>query len=77
MLVKGFYDGMKVHTSSKGTTFADVFIRGLCVDGTADFEQIKLRTFNEAVIKDLQGYSKDDILNLDLTVRDAFIEGVI
>lgn len=71
MLVSCYFDGIKSATSSKGNTYGDIFCRGMREDGTADFEQMKFRTFDEAVIKKANGLQKDDIINLELTIRDA------
>ena len=77
MIVKTVFDGMRTYVSSKGTTYADIYVRGVSANGTEDFEQVKLRTFNNEVINACIDFNKDDILELDLTIRDAMVEGVL
>ncbi len=76
MIVKGYYDGNKSHVSGKGNVYADIFFRGMTADGTADIEQAKLRTFSETVINACRNLNQGDIVELDLTIRDATVEEV-
>lgn len=76
MIIQAFCDGVKTYISSKGNPYADIFIRGVDAEGSPDFEQLKLRTFDEKVIKTCQEVKKEDLISFDITIRDATIEGV-
>lgn len=77
MLVQFCFDGMKSYISSKGTRYADLFVRGITDEGKADFEQIKLRTFDESVIQDCEKLKQNDIVALDLSIKEATVDAVI
>lgn len=76
MIVQFFYDGIRSYTSSKGNRYADLFVRGVTDEGTADFEQVKLRTFDEAVIQSCERLKPNDVVGLDLTIKDATVNCV-
>lgn len=76
MIVQVFYDGMKEQTSAKGTVYADLFGRGATTSGDPDLEQSRYRTFNEGVIKAARLWKPGDLVELDLRIRDATVEGV-
>ncbi len=76
MLVQFCFDGIKSYVSSKGTRYADLFVRGITDEGTPDFEQVKLRTFDESVIQDCERLKPSDIVALDLSIKEATVDAV-
>lgn len=77
MVVQVVFDGMKEATSSKGNHYADLFVRGMNVDGDADVEQLHLRTFSETVIAQAKTLGKGDVAHVDVKFDDAFVREVI
>lgn len=76
MILSGFFDGMKESLSSKGNAYADIFFRGMDGDGLPDFEQSHYRTFDADVIAGARKLAKDDVIVLDIQIRDAVINGL-
>lgn len=76
MIVSVYVDGFKENKSAKGNVYGDLFCRGVAADGSADFEQLRLRTFNEEVVAKLRKMPKDAVVDLELRLRDATIEAV-
>lgn len=76
MILTAYFDGVKEATSSKGNKYGDVYVRGMDAEGVADMEQLKLRTFNEGVLAVAKTLKKDDVINLELQLRDATVEGI-
>lgn len=76
MVLAVYYDGCKEAVSSKGTRYADLYVRGMNAEGEADMEQMRLRTFNDSVIAVAKTLKKDAVINLDIVIRDALVEGV-
>lgn len=78
MYIQALYDGLKTYISQKsGAQYADIFLRGVdSKSGDPDMEQLKLRTFDEKVIKTCQQMKTGEIVNFDITIREGLIEGV-
>lgn len=77
MIISVYVDGLKEATSAKGNQYGDLYCRGVSGDGTPEFEQLKFRTFNSDVLAKLRKVNKDQLVELDLQIRDATIEGII
>lgn len=76
MLVNMYFDGIDVKTSAKGNEFAVLYLRSINADGTPDFRQEKLNTFNQDVISCCKKLKPTDVITVDITVRDGIIETV-
>ena len=68
--------GIKKFVSSKGAVYGDVYAFGLDAEGGQDFEQIKIRTFKKEVVSACERLKSGDSIFLELTVKDALLEGV-
>lgn len=76
MFIQTVLDGVREKTSSKGSKYAEVYIKGVDEDGTPDFVQRRFMCFDEVVIERLEKFKKDDLINLDLEIREATIVGI-
>lgn len=70
-----YFDGVKVR-QGKSQVYADIFLRAKLPNGQADMEQMKFRTFNEEVIKICRTLNAGDIVNIDLQIKDAFVQSI-
>ena len=71
-----FFDGVEVKKSAKGIDFATIYLRSIKEDGTADFKQEKFNTFNPEVISSCRKLKQNDIISVDITIRDGLIETI-
>ena len=76
MIFSAYWGGIKEHTSSKGNKYADLLVYAMLDDGDPDLEQTKIRTFDEDVIKVARDFKRDDVVLLDLVIRDATCSGI-
>lgn len=76
MVLVAYFDGFKESVSSKGNPYGDIYVRGMNAEGVADMEQLKLRTFSSDVLAVAKTLKKDDVINLELQLRDATVEGL-
>lgn len=76
MVLSVYFDGYRESVSSKGTKYADLFVRGMNAEGESDMEQLRLRTFDEGVIGVAKTLKRDAVVNLNIVIRDALVEGV-
>lgn len=76
MMVPCVFEGMEEKTSTKGKTYALVYVHGVDEDGNETLKQYTYMTFDEMVVGALRTKQKGDNVNLDLVIREAVIEGV-
>lgn len=77
MLVNLFFEGMQVKKSSKGTEFAILYLKSMKADGTPDFKQERLNTFNAETISACSKLKFGDIATFDITIKDGLVESVV
>lgn len=73
MVVPFVLDGVKEKTSSKGSSYAEIYVRGVDENGDADFVQKRFMTFEEDVITKLRTKKPNDCVNLELEIKDATV----
>lgn len=73
MITYCIFDGVKEKISSKGNKYGEIFVKGLKEDGTADFEQVKLRTFSEDVLNSCKALKTAETIKIFFSVNDFSI----
>lgn len=76
MFVQFLLEGVKQKTSSKGTGYAEAYVKGVDEDGNPDIIQRRFMIFDEDVIEKLKRKKAGDLVNLELEVRDATVVNV-
>lgn len=76
MFAQFLLEGVREKTSSKGSAYAEVFVKGVDEDGNPDIVQHRFMTFDEEVLSKLRTKKTNDYVNLQLEIREATITGV-
>lgn len=70
------FDGAKFRVSKTGKPYTELYLREYLESGEISFQQQVFRCFDENVVEQCRSIEPNSIVVVDMTVRDAVIEGI-